>query len=302
MYASLLLGLTVHEFAHAWSASLLGDDLARRLGRVSLNPLRHLSLMGTVAMFVIRFGWGKPVPVNLYNFRHPNRDYLITSLAGPAANVAMVVLSLLLMVPLSHTYSYGPGGQAATTLAYELLRVFIYVNALLAVLNLLPIPPLDGSKIWPCLVPRLRPTFNKRLMIISIVALIVIIQSDGLNGVYKHVIAYTNRLMPVSDHDRINSLWIETGRLVHSKDFKAAEETCTEALAIHPQSHETLRIRALVRISLGKFQDAVDDAQEAVRLRPEEKAYVETLDMARRSLESGTQPATDEAVDVEEAI
>ena len=86
----LVIGLSFHEFAHAWSASLLGDDFASRQGRVSLNPLRHLSILGTLAIFFLPMGWGKPVEVNLYNFKQPRRDYLITSLAGPLANIIIV--------------------------------------------------------------------------------------------------------------------------------------------------------------------------------------------------------------------
>lgn len=287
---SLLLGLTVHEFAHAWSASLLGDDFARRLGRVSLNPLRHLSLMGTVAMFVIQFGWGKPVPVNLYNFRHPKRDYLITSLAGPFANAVMVALSIALMAPLSHTLRFGPVGEPAAELALLFLRTFAFINVLLAVLNLLPIPPLDGSKIWPCLVPGLRPTFNKGLMLMSIIVLVVVVKAGGLERIYAPMIAFTHRLMPTSDRDRLAVLWNDALRTCESKNGAASEEACTKILAIQPQSHEALNFRASMRISQGKLQEALQDAQAAVDLKPDNKNYREMLDLAQKRLQAGTQP------------
>jgi hypothetical protein len=93
----LAVSLTVHEFAHAWSASLLGDQLARRQGRVSLNPFRHMTLLGTLAILLLPIGWGKPVMVNLYNFRRPKVDYLLTSLAGPASNLLLAGLALAAM-------------------------------------------------------------------------------------------------------------------------------------------------------------------------------------------------------------
>ena len=88
---------------HAWSASLLGDDFSRRQGRVSLNPFRHLTPLGTLAILFLPFGWGRPVPVNLYNFAHPRRDYLLTSLAGPAANFLLAAICLSL-----HAFLHAP--------------------------------------------------------------------------------------------------------------------------------------------------------------------------------------------------
>ena len=98
----LIVGLTVHEFAHAISAKWLGDRNPERMGRVSLNPFRHLSPLGTLALFVLGFGWGKPVEVNLYNFKKPKLYYLLSSLAGPASNLILCGLSLWVLYLRPH--------------------------------------------------------------------------------------------------------------------------------------------------------------------------------------------------------
>ena len=151
----LVIGITVHEFAHAWCAWLLGDGLARSKGRVSLNPVRHLSPVGTAAIFFLPFGWGRPVPVNLYNFRKPKRDYLLTSLAGPAANVVTAGACMALMQLTRHTYAFEGPARNVLFLVHDQLTYTALINVSLGVLNLLPLPPLDGSKVWPCVIPHL---------------------------------------------------------------------------------------------------------------------------------------------------
>ena len=159
----LILGLTVHEAAHAWSAKLLGDTTAERLGRVSLNPLRHLTLWGTVALFLIGIGWGRPVPVNINNFEKPRFHYLLTSLAGPASNLVLASVALGIL------YLHPP------FIVGWICHSIFFINAMLAVFNLLPIPPLDGSKIWPCIIPGLSPAMSashSRLWMIVFIAAI----------------------------------------------------------------------------------------------------------------------------------
>ena len=157
----LIIGLTIHEAAHAITAKWLGDDVAWRQGRVTLNPLKHLSLFGTLALFVLGFGWGKPVEVNLYHFKSPKRDYLISSLAGPASNIVLSLLALgVLHLSLPHWLQ-------------SLMLSLFMINAILAMVNLIPIPPLDGSKIWPCLIPGMRPVVKNRMSQVWLVVLIV---------------------------------------------------------------------------------------------------------------------------------
>ncbi len=144
----LIIGLTFHEAAHALSAKWLGDCTSERMGRISLNPFRHLSPLGTVVLFFIGFGWGKPVIVNLYNFKKPKLYYLLSSLAGPAANLLLCGISLGILYFQPHRI-----------IAFLCVSVFM-TNAILACINLLPVPPLDGSKIWPCIIPGMKPAVS----------------------------------------------------------------------------------------------------------------------------------------------
>lgn len=139
----LLIAITIHEFSHAYAADRLGDPTPRSQGRLSLNPLVHLDPMGTIAMLLIGFGWGKPVEFDQYNLEHPRRDAAIISLAGPLSNISLaIILSLL--------GKYVILNSLFATFAYPV----IYINIMLAVFNLVPIGPLDGQKILFGLLPR----------------------------------------------------------------------------------------------------------------------------------------------------
>lgn len=138
-----LICITLHELCHGLTACALGDDLPRRQGRLTLNPLRHLDPIGLLMLLVFHFGWAKPVMVNPGNFRHPKRDMALTSLAGPAANVVITLVFLLLYgalyLPLS---SNSRGGYIL-----QMLLITAHLSLAYAVFNLIPLPPLDGSKI-----------------------------------------------------------------------------------------------------------------------------------------------------------
>ncbi len=145
----ILFAVTVHELAHGYVADRLGDPTARLAGRLTLNPLRHLDLMGTLAFFITQaIGWAKPVPINPANFRRPRRDMIWVSLAGPAAN-----LVLALIFARVYLFFAGSSGAAAYLPALRLLAVLVTINVGLAVFNLLPIPPLDGSHVLEGLLP-----------------------------------------------------------------------------------------------------------------------------------------------------
>jgi len=146
----ILWALTVHEFAHAWAAHKCGDDTALYAGRLTLNPLAHLDLMGTLCFFVAGFGWAKPVPVNPHNFRYPSRDDIIVSLAGIAANLISAVVFGLGFRLFVATIGYNT--QLTATIAL-ILSISVWFNLILAFFNLIPIPPLDGSHVLAELLP-----------------------------------------------------------------------------------------------------------------------------------------------------
>ena len=145
----ILLALTLHEFAHAYLAFRLGDPTAKMLGRLTLNPLKHLDPLGTIMLFVANFGWAKPVPVDPRYFRHPNRDMLIVAAAGPISNLILALLAGMVL-RLSHTDALPLG---TSDLALTMVLWSMRINLILAFFNLIPIPPLDGSKILRSLLP-----------------------------------------------------------------------------------------------------------------------------------------------------
>lgn len=144
-----LFCITLHELAHGAVAYLLGDDTAKRAGRLSLNPLRHLDPMGLVMMLVFRFGWAKPVPVNMMKFQNPKRGMALTALAGPVCNVLITVVFLFLYGLLHSLLSGGEAGR----ILLETLELTAYISLGLGLFNLIVIPPLDGSKVLFSLLP-----------------------------------------------------------------------------------------------------------------------------------------------------
>jgi len=145
----ILAALTVHEYAHGWAAWKLGDSTAKQMGRLTLNPLAHLDPIGTILLFLVHFGWAKPVPVNPHNLRHPQRDMVWVSLAGPGANVLLALISglaLRFFIEYDLIPAYGP--------VYLMLSFTVFINLMLAIFNLVPIPPLDGSKVVAGFLPR----------------------------------------------------------------------------------------------------------------------------------------------------
>lgn len=147
MIAALLIAITVHEFSHAFVAHKLGDPTAKYAGRLSLNPVRHLDFFGTLFLFIAGIGWGKPVPVNPHNFRFPRRDEALVSLAGPASNFLVAVL---VAIPLRYVQL---SADPTLLFLWHFLGTILEFNIFLAVFNLLPFPPLDGSKLWGMVIP-----------------------------------------------------------------------------------------------------------------------------------------------------
>jgi Zn-dependent protease len=156
-FGILLVSLTVHEAAHAWTSDRLGDPTARLLGRVSLNPAVHVDPIGTVLFPLLAvlanvplIGWARPVPVNPARLRHPRRDYVYVAAAGPLSNLALAGLVSVAasVLGLNLWQALGQGGGAAIVLVQA-----IYINVFLAVFNLLPVPPLDGGNVLAGLLP-----------------------------------------------------------------------------------------------------------------------------------------------------
>ncbi|PTX60825.1 Zn-dependent protease [Melghirimyces profundicolus] len=154
---ALLAGFAVHEFAHAWTAYRFGDPTAKKEGRVTLNPLAHLDPLGTIAVFLMGFGWAKPVPVNRFYFRHPRLAGVWVTVAGPFSNLALAFLFTLLFRAW-----FQFGGSTAVPGMETGLYILVYLNVILFLFNLFPVPPLDGYRILEDLAPaRLRPRLRQ---------------------------------------------------------------------------------------------------------------------------------------------
>lgn len=153
LLAVLIFSLSFHEAAHAWAATRLGDPTAKMLGRLTLNPLKHIDWIGTVLFPLIMFttnapliGWAKPVPVDMRNLQHPRRDFALVALAGPISNLILAVVAAVAFEGLKATGGY-------VNLGGQVLLLSVLMNVALAVFNLFPVPPLDGGNVLMGIVP-----------------------------------------------------------------------------------------------------------------------------------------------------
>jgi Zn-dependent protease len=194
--AVLLVSLSVHESAHAWVANRLGDPTARYLGRVTLNPLVHIDPVGSLLFPLLGllfggvvFGWAKPVPVNPRNLANPMRDHAIVAAAGPASNI---VLALLFLVFLKLLGFLGEGGWLYPL--FLLCYFGLLLNTVLAVFNLLPLPPLDGGWILTGVLPKLAGPVFELIRPYSFVVLILLLYSGVISTILNPVLAFVRQL------------------------------------------------------------------------------------------------------------
>lgn len=167
---ALAVCITVHEAAHAWVAYKLGDPTAKMAGRVSLNPLRHLDPLGTIMIFIAHFGWGKPVPFNYHNLKHPRRDTALISIAGPLSNLLTAFVIAIL-------FKYIPN---MSVVLMDILRTIFSLSIVLFLFNLIPIAPLDGSKLIGLIIPHSKEAWYQRFLAQGPFYLILIIIFDRL--------------------------------------------------------------------------------------------------------------------------
>ncbi|MDY3791866.1 MAG: site-2 protease family protein, partial [Oscillospiraceae bacterium] len=176
----LFTAVPVHECAHAWVAEKMGDDTGRQQGRITLNPFAHLTLWGSLMMVLVGFGWGKPVSVDPRNFKNPKKGMVLTSLAGPASNFIMAFLAMIVYKVLE-IISIVNDNNTMQMVATVFLYVTI-INISLAVFNFLPIPPLDGSKIFNAVLPEKWYFTIMRYENIIFIVLIILIYSGLLDA------------------------------------------------------------------------------------------------------------------------
>jgi len=148
------LTIVLHEMAHGFVAYLLGDRTAKNAGRLTLNPIKHIDVWGLIAMILFGFGWAKPVPVNPYFFKNRKAGMAITAFAGPASNLLLAIAALFILKPLTTIAITSELMFEVIYAAYTFLQIFAVLNVGLAIFNLIPIPPLDGSKILNAILPQ----------------------------------------------------------------------------------------------------------------------------------------------------
>lgn len=146
--AAIVIAITIHEFSHAAMAYALGDPTAKNMGRLTLNPLAHMDIWGTLLLLFAGFGWGKPVPFNPYNLKSHRMGSALVAMAGPLSNIVMVVIFSLVL-----RFLYPVLGLSESNYLFQFLFVLITLNAVLAIFNLIPVPPLDGSKLLFAFLP-----------------------------------------------------------------------------------------------------------------------------------------------------
>lgn len=189
---AILLALTVHEFAHGYVSYRLGDPTPATDGRLSLNPLHHLDPIGTLMLILFKFGWAKPVIVNPQYYKHPKRGMAMVGAAGPVANYVMALLSVFIIVVITKVFQYAIPETVGPVVRF--FSILASINIGLGTFNMIPIPPLDGSKVFGALLP---DNLYYRFMQISMVGFLVIVVLLYLGILTGPFLAFLQFLMDV---------------------------------------------------------------------------------------------------------
>ncbi len=209
----ILLSLTVHEYFHGWTANKLGDPTAKLQGRLTLNPIAHLDILGTILMFLVGFGWAKPVPINARNFKDPKKDTILVAIAGPLSNLVMAIGAGLL---LRYIIPRMTGGQIETGGIDSIVTIILILTLLygiaLAVFNMIPIPPLDGSRVLYGLLPNKYAYAYSRFEPYGVLFLFALFIFGG--GVFHYLLYPASYLsVAISGYDYTH-LWSIIGTLI----------------------------------------------------------------------------------------
>lgn len=171
----LLIAFPIHELSHGLTANKLGDPTAKNMGRLTLNPLKHLDVIGTVCLILFRFGWAKPVPVNPNNFKNPKAGMAVTALAGPLSNLIFGFLSIILMELLGACVFTNSVVYNICSIIYTFLYYSAWINISLCLFNLIPFPPLDGEKILAFFLPdNIEAFFNRYAMYFQVLLMFLL--------------------------------------------------------------------------------------------------------------------------------
>lgn len=202
----VVISAVFHEYAHGYVAYKLGDDTAYLMGRLTLNPIPHIDLFQSIILPLIIFigsggrfifGGAKPVPINPYNFRDPAKGLMLSSLAGPTMNIILAIAGTIISIPIYYM-SFDPEAASLDTV---IIDIFVFANIILAVFNLIPIPPLDGSRILRYFLPHAGREFLDRLEPFGLVIIIILFLTNTINVIiYPVLTLLLNLLTKVNPH------------------------------------------------------------------------------------------------------